>query len=57
LSTPFYEFPSPPILIINALGIAVAIAAFFVSYRKYFNSALNKELIKKSFNKGTKRNK
>ena len=44
MSVPFYDFPSSPILIIGALGIAVAIAVFFVSYRKYFNSPLNKEL-------------
>ena len=44
MSIPFYEFPSSPILIIGALGIAVAIAVFFVSYQKYFNSPLNKEL-------------
>ena len=44
LSIPFYDFPSSPILIIGALGIAVAIAVFFVSYQKYFNSPLNKEL-------------
>jgi len=36
LSIPFYDFPSSPILIIGALGIAVAIAVFFVSYKKYF---------------------
>ena len=47
LSTPFYDFPSSPILIIGALGIAVAIAVFFVSYQKYFNSPLNKELAEK----------
>jgi len=33
LSIPFYDFPSSPILIIDALGIAVAIAVFFVSYQ------------------------
>ena len=44
MSVPFYEFPSSPILIIGALGIAVAIAVFFVSYQKYFNSPFNKEL-------------
>ena len=44
MSIPFYEFPSSPILIIGALGIAVAIAVFFVSYQKYFNSPFNKEL-------------
>ena len=44
MSIPFYDFPSSPILIIGALGIAVAIAVFFVSYQKYFNSPLNKEL-------------
>jgi len=47
LSIPFYDFPSSPILIIGALGIAVAIAVFFVAYQKYFNSPLNKELSKK----------
>ena len=29
------------------MGIAVAIAVFFVSYQKYFNSPLNKELAEK----------
>ena len=47
MSIPFYDFPSSPILIIGALGIAVAIAVFFVSYQKYFNSPLNKELAQK----------
>ena len=47
LSIPFYDFPSPPILIIGALGIAAAIAVFFVSYQKYFNSPLNKERAEK----------
>ena len=47
MSIPFYEFPSSPILIIGALGIAVAITVFFVSYQKYFNSPLNKELTEK----------
>tara|TARA_B100001029_G_scaffold296_1_gene212 strand:+ start:401 stop:619 length:219 start_codon:yes stop_codon:yes gene_type:complete len=47
LSIPFYDFPSSPILIIGALGIAVAIAVFFVAYLKYFNSPLNKELSEK----------
>ncbi|ABB50532.1 M protein repeat-like protein [Prochlorococcus marinus str. MIT 9312] len=47
MSVPFYEFPSSPILIIGALGIAVAIAVFFVAYQKYFNSPFNKELAKK----------
>ena len=47
MSIPFYDFPSSPILIIGALGIAVAIAVFFVSYQKYFNSPLNKELVEK----------
>jgi len=47
LSIPFNDFPSSPILIIGALGIAVAIAVFFVSYQKYFNSPLNKELAEK----------
>ena len=47
MSIPFYDFPSSPILIIGAFGIAVAIAVFFVSYQKYFNSPLNKEVAKK----------
>ena len=47
MSIPFYDFPSSPILIIGALGIAVAIAVFFVSYKKYFNSPLNKERAEK----------
>ena len=47
MSIPFYDFPSSPILIIGALGIAVAIAVFFISYQKYFNSLLNKELAEK----------
>ena len=47
MSIPFYDFPSSPILIIGALGITVAIVVFFVSYQKYFNSPLNRELTKK----------
>ena len=47
MSVPFYDFPSSPILIIGAFGIAVAIAVFFVAYQKYFNSPLNKELAEK----------
>ena len=47
MSIPFYDFPSSPILIIGALGIAVAIVVFFVAYQKYFNSPLNRELTKK----------
>jgi len=47
LSIPFYDFPSSPILIIGALGIAVAIVVFFVAYQKYFNSPFNKELAEK----------
>ena len=47
MSIPFYDFPSSPILIIGALGIAVAIAVFFVSYQKYFNSPLKKERAEK----------
>ena len=47
MSIPFYDFPSSPILIIGALGIAVAIAVFFVSYQKNFNSPLNREIAEK----------
>ena len=47
MSIPVYDFPSSPILIIGALGITIAIVVFFVSYQKYFNSPLNRELIKK----------
>ena len=43
MSIPFYDFPSSPILIIGALGIALAVAVFFITYQKYFNSPLNKE--------------
>ena len=47
MSIPFYDFPSSPILIIGALGIALAVAVFFVSYQKYFSSPFNKELAEK----------
>ena len=47
LSVPFYDFPSSPLLIIGALGIVVALAVFFLAYRKYFNSPFNKELQQK----------
>ena len=47
MSIPYYDFPSSPILIVGALGIAIALAVFFVAYQKYFNSPLNKELTKK----------
>ena len=46
-SVPFYDFPSSPLLIIGGLGILVAIAVFFLAYKKYFNSPLNKELQQK----------
>ena len=44
LSVPFYDFPSSPILIIGAIGIVVALAVFFLAYKKYLNSPFNKEL-------------
>ena len=44
LSVPFYDFPSSPILKIGAIGIVLALAVFFLSYQKYFNSPFNKEL-------------
>ena len=47
LSIPFYDFPSSPLLIIGALGIVVAIAVFFLSYKNYFNSPFNNELQQK----------
>ena len=47
LSIPFYDFPSSPILIVGALGIAVAIIVFFTAYKKYFNSPLNREIAEK----------
>ena len=47
MSIPFYDFPRSPILIIGALGIAIAIAVFFISYQKYFSSPLNKERAQK----------
>ena len=43
-SIPFYDFPSSPLLIIGSLGISVALIVFFVAYKKYFNSPLNREL-------------
>jgi len=33
LSIPFYDFPSSPILIIGALGIAVAIVVFLSLFK------------------------
>ena len=47
MSIPFYDFPTSPILIIGALGIALALVVFLVSYLKYFNSPLNKEIAEK----------
>ena len=47
MSISFYDLPSSPILIIGAFGIAVALAVFFVSFQKYFNSPLNKERAEK----------
>ena len=47
LSVPSYDFPSSPLLIIGALGIAVAIAVFLLAYQKYFKSPFNKELQQK----------
>ncbi len=47
LSVPFYDFPSSPLLIVGALGIVIAIAVFFLAYKKYFDSPLNKEIRQK----------
>ena len=47
MSIPFYDFPSSPILIIGAIGIPLALVVFFVTYQKYFNSPLNKEIAEK----------
>ena len=47
ISVPFYDFPSSPLLIVGALGIAVALVVFFLAYQKYFNSPFNKELQRK----------
>ena len=47
LSIPFYDFPSSPLLIIGAVGIVVAIAVFFLAYRKYFSSPFNNEIQQK----------
>ena len=46
MSIPFYDFQSSPILIIGALGIAVAIAVL-LSLPKIFQLSLNKELAEK----------
>ena len=43
-SVPFYDFRSSSLLIIGALGIVTALIVFFISYQKYFNSPLNREL-------------
>ena len=43
----FYDFPSSQLVVIGALGITTTLAVFFISYKKYFNSPLNKELIQK----------
>mgnify|MGYP001269790866 FL=1 len=42
-SIPFYDFPQSTLLIVGGLGIIVAIAVFFLAYKKYFDSPLNKE--------------
>ena len=47
MSVPFYEFPQSPLLLIGALGIVVALAVFFLAFKKYFSSPLNRELQKK----------
>ena len=47
MSIPFYDFPSSPILIIGALGIALTITVFFIDKKKYFKSPLNKEIAEK----------
>jgi len=44
LSIPFYDVPSSPLLIIGGLGIVLALVVFFLAYKKYFNSPLNKEI-------------
>ena len=46
-SVPFYDFPTSPLLIIGAFGILLAVAVFFLAYKKYFNSPFNKELQQK----------
>ena len=47
MSVPFYEFPQSPLLLIGALGIVVALAVFFLAFKKYFSYPLNRELQKK----------
>ena len=47
ISIPFYDFPSSPLLIIGSLGILLAIVVFFISYKNYFNSPLNREIQQK----------
>ena len=50
LSIPFYEFPNSPLLLIGAIGIVVAMAVFFLAYKKYFSSPFNRELQQKKKN-------
>ena len=45
-SVPFMIFPSSPLLVLDIL-IFLAVAVFFIAYRKYFNSPLNRELEEK----------
>jgi len=47
LSIPFYEFPSSPILIIGALGIALASAVFFYRISKIFQFTFEQRAYKK----------
>ena len=47
MSVPFYDFPSSPILIIGALGIAVAIAVFFCFLPKIFQFSFKQRTCRK----------
>ena len=47
MSIPFYDFPSSPILIIGALGIAVAIAVFLSLSKNISIRLWTKEVAKK----------
>ena len=43
MDIPVYDFPNSPILLIGFLGIFVALATLFITYKKYFNSPLNRD--------------
>ena len=43
MDVPVYDFPNSPILLLGFFGILVALTTLFITYKKYFNSPLNKD--------------